>query len=321
MYNVSVIIPVFNAEHFIEKCCDSLFSQSLTNIEYVFVNDGSTDNSVDVIRKVLVKYPSRKNDVIIVDRKQNRGVAHTRQEGLDNATGEYVIHCDADDWIECDMYEALYNKAKQDNADVVCCNYVIDSIGKPSKIVSFPKDEFRISFNLSPIRGSLVNKLVRRNLIISNQITFEKDINWGEDFLFSTKCQILANRVSIIHKAFYHYIQNEGSITHTISLSKYLQLIKCGVRMEHFLVDNGLSKKYELELNYMKFQLKQRFLRDQSLRNIKKWKETYPECNQFINLYPSASYLKLSARMIDKGYNWMGLGILKVYDLYNKFIR
>lgn len=321
MYNVSVIIPVFNAEHFIEKCCDSLFSQSLTNIEYVFVNDGSTDNSVDVIRKVLVKYSSRKNDVIIVDRKQNRGVAQTRQEGLDNATGEYVIHCDADDWIECDMYEALYNKAKQDNADVVCCNYVIDSIGKPSKIVSFPKDEFRISFNLSPIRGSLVNKLVRRNLIINNQITFEKDINWGEDFLFSTKCQILANRVSIIHKAFYHYIQNEGSITHTISLSKYLQLIKCGVRMEHFLVDNGLSKKYELELNYMKFQLKQRFLRDQSLRNIKKWKETYPECNQFINLYPSAIYLKLSARMIDKGYNWMGLGILKVYDLYNKFIR
>jgi hypothetical protein len=198
---------------------------------------------------------------------------------------------------------------------------VIDSIGKPSNIVSFPKGEFRISFNLSPIRGSLVNKLVRRNLIINNRITFDNDINWGEDFLFSTKCQLMASRVSIVRKAFYHYIQNIGSITHTISLSKYLQLIKCGERMEQFLVENGLLQQYELELNYMKFQLKQRFLRDQSLRDTKKWKETYPECNQFINLYPSASYLKLSARMIDKGYDWFGLGILKVYDLYNKIRR
>ena len=321
MYKVSVIIPVFNAEQFIGKCCESLFSQSLDNIEYIFVIDGATDKSIDVIKKMLIQHPSRKDDVIIVDRHQNRGVAYTRQEGLEKATGEYIIHCDADDWIEHDMYESLFYKAKQDNAEVVCCNYVIDSYGKPSKTVSFPKDKFSISFNLSPIRGSLVNKLVKRELIFDNNLKFEKDINWGEDFLFSTKCQILASRVSIVHNAFYHYIQNESSITHNISLSKYMELIKCGDRMEQFLVDYGLVKQYEQELNYMKFQLKQRFLRDKSFRDIEMWKNIYPECNQFVNLYPVAGYLKMSAKMINKGYDWLGLNILKAYDLYNKFRR
>ena len=318
MYKVSVVIPVYNAGQYIKKCCESLFTQTLDEIEFVFVNDGSSDDSVSVIKEVLKNFPSKINDVKIVDRDINRGVAFTRQEGLNNVTGEYVIHCDADDWIEKDMYESLYYQAKQDNADVVCCNYIIDTIGKGFKVVEFPRENFQVFFNLSPIRGSLVNKLVKRELITKNKIVFEKDINWGEDFLFSIKCQILANRVSIVPKAFYHYIQNDNSITHTISLSKYSELIKCGERMEQFLVENGLNQKYKQELNYLKFQLKQRFLRDPSLRDFKKWKETYPECNDTIETYPVAGYLKRVAVFVRDDHDTIAKLILFLYDFLNR---
>ena len=196
MYKVSVIVPVYNAEHYIERCCESLFSQRLDSIEYIFVNDGSTDNSIQLIKNVAQNYHNRLDSINIIDRKDNRGVAFSRQQGLENTNGEYVIHCDADDWVECDMYETLFNQAKQNDADIICCNYIIDSEGKNSRVVEFPKGDFQIQFNLSPIRGSLVNKLIRREMIVKNNIAFEKNINWGEDFLFSIKCQVLANRIS-----------------------------------------------------------------------------------------------------------------------------
>lgn len=317
MYKVSIVIPVFNAERYLERCCESLLAQTLDSIEYVFVNDGSTDNSINLINKIAERYPNRFNSIKIIDRKENRGVAFTRQEGLDNATGEFVIHCDADDWVESDMYETLYNKAIAHNADIVCCNYVIDTEGTSSRVVEFPKGDFKILFNLSPTRGSLVNKLVKRKIITDNNIYFENDINWGEDFLFSIKCQILANKVIIVHKAYYHYIQNESSITHTISLSKYMELVRCGERMEQFLVDNGLVQQYEQDLNYLKFQLKQRFLRDPHLRDLRKWKAVYPESNEYIDVYPIAGYLNKVAKWVRDDHDLIAMLVLKMYDLYN----
>lgn len=317
MYKVSVVIPVYNAGKYIKRCCESLFSQTLDEIEYIFVNDGSTDDSIDKINSVLQNYQSRINDVKIINRNVNKGVAFTRQEGLENVTGKYVIHCDSDDWIDKEMYESLYNNAKQNNADVVCCNYIIDTEGRGIKVVEFPNEDFKIIFNLSPIRGSLVNKLVKRELITNNNIGFEKDINWGEDFLFSIKCQILANKVIVVPKAYYHYIQNESSITHTISLSKYMELIKCGERMQQFLDNKGLTDKYEKDLNYLKFQLKQRFLRDSQLRDLKKWKLIYPESNDDIDVYPIAGYLKKVAKLVRDDHELIAKFVLKTYDFYN----
>ena len=120
---VSVIITVFNCEKYIETCACSLFEQTLDNIEYVFVNDASTDNSITILNRIIRNYPTLERHTIIINIKRNRGVSNARQIGIGKATGEYIIHCDSDDWIDKNMYEQLYKKAKETDADIVGCNF------------------------------------------------------------------------------------------------------------------------------------------------------------------------------------------------------
>ena len=101
---VSVIIPVYNVEKYIERCARSLLEQSLKDIEYIFVDDCSPDNSITMLENILKEYPERQPLVKILFHEPNRGLAYTRQEGVDAAKGEYIIHCDSDDWVEPEMY-------------------------------------------------------------------------------------------------------------------------------------------------------------------------------------------------------------------------
>lgn len=313
---LSVIIPVYNAERYIEKCCESLFSQTLDSIEYIFVNDGSKDNGISLIKGAVSRYPNRVKYVKIINRSDNRGVAYTRQEGLNHATGEYVIHCDADDWVERDMYETLINEGNKQDADIVCCEYQIDD-GHNHRVVKAPSD-YKVTFNLSPIYGSLCNKAIRASLINNHKIAFPKIINWGEDFLFSTQCQVFANKIAVVNRPMYHYCQNSSSITHSISQERMEELLLCGLAMEEFLKDRGLLGQFSYHLDYLKFQLKQRLLRDSQLRNLKKWEETYPECHKSIDSFPVASYLKKASKLIIHGHRWSAMIILKSYDFYKR---
>ena len=123
MPKISVIIPVYKAEPYIERCVRSLFSQTLDDLEYIFIDDCTPDNSISVLKAVLDEYPNRRDQVKIVNHQHNQGVSQSRQDGFDATTGEYVIHCDPDDWIEPEMYELLYDKAKSGNFDIVGCDF------------------------------------------------------------------------------------------------------------------------------------------------------------------------------------------------------
>ena len=107
MPKVSVIIPVYNAGKYIERCVRSLFEQTLDDIEYIFVDDCSPDDSMDVLQKVLSEYPQRKENVTLIRHKANTGQSGARKSGMHVAKGEYIIHCDADDWVDLDMYERM----------------------------------------------------------------------------------------------------------------------------------------------------------------------------------------------------------------------
>ena len=107
MIKVSVIIPIYGVEQYIERCATSLFEQTLDNVEFIFVNDCTKDKSIENLKKVIEKYPKRKNYIQIINHNENFGLPTARRTGLGYVHGEYVAHCDSDDWLEPNAYETL----------------------------------------------------------------------------------------------------------------------------------------------------------------------------------------------------------------------
>lgn len=208
---VSIIIPVYKVEAYIERCVRSLFSQTLDNLEYIFVDDSSPDKSIDKMLQVLEEYPSRKPQVKIIHHKKNQGVSQSRQDGVDSATGEYIIHCDPDDWVELDMYEHLYNKAKETNADLVLCDYYEETNGNLGKIIIQKPDTLDSQCLVANItglysnklNGCLWNKLIRKELYHSEY--FNRNITFQEDDI--VLLNILLNPIQIVYldQPLYHY--------------------------------------------------------------------------------------------------------------------
>ncbi len=313
---VTVIIPVYKAEKDISRCCKALFEQTLDSIEYIFVDDCTPDKSVAVIEKTLAVYPNRKSAVKMLHQPKNMGVSACRQLGLDNAFGEYVIHCDSDDWPDLDMYETLYNTAIKEGAEVVCCDYKVEYDSK-SIVVRFP-DQYigRPSLNTDPIEGAVWNKLISKKLIDSCGAEFYQGINLGEDFGFVTPCRVMSRKNVVVHKPMYHYNQlNQNSLTHNYSKEYFIQVVDLAERTETYFIRHGLAKEYERELCYMKFKSKMYFLVFSDVRDVKLWKSLFPECHKYISLYNVPVYLKFSAWLISKGFSRFGSVILSLKSL------
>lgn len=199
---VSVIVPVYKAETTIHRCVDSLLAQTLKDFEIVLVDDGSPDRCGEICDEY-----ARNDSRIKVIHQKNMGVSAARQAGIDNATGEYTIHADPDDWVESTELEELYMKAKDDDADMVICDfYENDDIYHKQEPSSL--DSKVVLFELfQQLHGSCCNKLVRRACYSDFGVRFPKDIYFCEDKY--VLCSILVNKikVSYLAKAFYHYIQ------------------------------------------------------------------------------------------------------------------
>lgn len=297
---VSVIIPVYNAARYLSRCCESLFGQTMSDMEYVFVDDASTDGSGEVILQVLANFPGRIHQVRLLTHDVHKGVGSARQLGLEIARGEYIIHCDSDDWVEPTMYEQLYTKAKTSQADVVACGYVVEysNGAKTSQVSALSIQTEDIPFSISPQTGAMWNKLVRRQLILENQLQFPANISWGEDLCFSLQTLLLSSKTERVDLPLYHYVQQEDSLTHDINPSLVQDLLKCGNVIEHFLREKKQIQRYEFQVNWLKFQLKQYLLIFPETRNITTWRLTYPESNKDILHYQSPLYLKVVSWLI-----------------------
>lgn len=320
---VSVVIPVYNASTCIGRCCRSLFAQTLVQMEYIFVSDGSKDDSLRIIQHTLEEFPKRKSQVKIIDRKINKGVSYTRQEGVNNATGEYVIHCDSDDWVDLDMYERLYAVACEQQADIVCCGFEINTDKRILNKAEYGRSDFfnPINFDISPLTGSTVNKLVRRHIINHNNIRFPDNIGWGEDFCVAISCLLLSSKTICVEDCPYHYWMNESSITHTLSNKKVEELVGVAGYVEDFLNAHDLKQKYEYQLNYLKFQVKAPYLMFSEVRNVERWNSLFPESNCQILQYPSSFYLRIVAKMIVLGFPRCAKMVLALKDMYQKLKR
>lgn len=218
---ISVIVPVYNVEKYIHRCIDSLLAQTFKDFEILLVDDGSTDRSGNICDEY-----ARKDKRIRVFHKENGGVASARQLGCDKALGEYSIHADPDDWVECEMLSDLYNEAKKSNSDVVISDYYIQQGFTPIYVKQTPKslktiDVLKDILN-DRLFGALWNKLIKHSLYQKYNLKFIPNINYCEDVLIFI--QLFQNNVSVSHisSAFYHYYQdNENSITAKMNVELY----------------------------------------------------------------------------------------------------
>lgn len=217
---VSIIIPVCHVEDYMEQCAVSLFSQTWDNLEYIFVDNNSPDNSMKILGEVLKNYPERSNQVIKVF-ENRKGLGFTRMAGLQKASGEYVIHVDSDDWVEPDYIEKLVTKAQSDSADIVYCDYYKEYEGRPEKakivcekdIEGNGAEDYLFAIHNGKIQAYMWNKLVKRSLYHLNGFVIPVR-NMHEDIVFQTQVFYYASKMVHLPEPLYHYRRKrKGAIT------------------------------------------------------------------------------------------------------------
>lgn len=199
---VSVIVAVYKAEAYLKRCVDSLLAQTFVDFEILLIDDGSPDRSGEMCDDY-----ARQDRRVRVIHKENGGVSSARQCGLDNARGEYVIHADPDDWTEPEMLEEMYRKAKEEDADMVICDYYVESENNSEYVMQSysPDVSMRICDFFYHFDGVPWNKLVRRSCFVEYGISYPKGMLNNED-VYVNMCLISRGvRLAQISKAFYHY--------------------------------------------------------------------------------------------------------------------
>lgn len=291
---VSVIIPVFKAEDFIERCTRSLMEQTLDEMEFLFIDDCTPDGSMEVLMRTLSGYPARQGQVVLHRMERNSGQAAVREWGCRHARGEFVIHCDSDDWVEPEMYRQLYDKACRENADIVICDYDVTDGTEVLEIhpgcVGTDKDLLLRRMLLQKDSWSLCNKLVRRDPCYGEGLRFpEGDL--GEDMVLTFQLLLNAGKVAYVPGIFYHYFSHPGSITHTEAEDRRMVNFRHNKVNADLVFDlfreKGLSDSLADEIVYAKWCVRrQLWLTRFDKERYALWDATYPETDRHILLSP-----------------------------------
>ena len=249
MPKVSVIVPIYNVEKYLEKCINSLLSQTLEDIQIILVNDGSKDNSGNIAKECE---KNNKNRIIYVE-KENGGLSDARNYGLKYATGDFIAFLDSDDYIEKNAYEEMYNKAIEENADYVECDFIWEFPNKIRVDKQYPYKNKKEM--LSFVRVVAWNKLIKRQLITDNNLEFPKGLRY-EDVEFTYKLIPFINKFTYVDKPFIHYVQREGSIAN-VQNERTAEIFTVLDNVIEFYKKNNIYEKYrdELEYNYARYLL------------------------------------------------------------------
>ena len=286
---VSIVIAIYNCEKYIEICARSLFEQTLNEIEFIFVNDATPDNSVKILENIIKEYPHRQPYIKIINLDKNKGVSHARQVGISNATGEYIIHTDSDDWIDNDMYERLYHCAKTTNADIVGCNFRHEFSDVQYDFLqpyTNNKEENIRRLIIGQIFPSLCTSLTRRSLIDNNNLNFPIGLNMGEDLFFNLQLYLYSNIFASLNWAPYHYRHTEDSSCIKRTRKSIDSDIAIAGLIEKKLKELGLYQNYINEIEYRKFYSKLPLMLDlNNEESYKTWLNIYPETNSRIWRY------------------------------------
>ncbi len=267
MIKVSIIVPFYNVENYIEKCLQSLVNQTLKDIEILLVNDGSQDKSEAIAKQFVEKYPNK----IVYLTKENGGLSDARNYAIPYAKGEYIAFLDSDDYVETNMYEEMYHKAKQEDLDYVECDFLWEypdkTLESKGKQYSNKKEMFLYT------RVVAWNKLIKREIIQNNHLEFPKGYRY-EDVEFFYKLLPFIHHYGIVQKPFIHYVQRENSISN-VQNTRTKEMIDVLGHVITYYKTNNLFEEYkeEIEYTYARYILCSSMLRMVMIENKKERKE------------------------------------------------
>jgi len=298
--SVSILVPIYGVEKYIERCARSLFEQTYDNIEYIFVDDLTPDNSITILQKIIEDYPNR--IVKIIKHAENLGLAGARITGLKNATSDYVIFVDSDDYVEVDMTENLINKAVKDNADIIICSSFSEYQNRTSISslhVYSDKRELIKDILFKSIPGSMWAKMVKRNIFVIHPDCWPvQGINHGEDYATMPRILHYAEKIVYLNKPLYHYMAfNEGSYTNNFKESSMQSMLRADAILEDFF-KNIFDKE---TIAIMKLRTKSGMIKGGNPTLYPSIGEIYKEEKQYAKLLPIRDRILFD--IINKGFN------------------
>ena len=245
MKSVSVIVPFYNVENYIERCLETLVNQTLEDIEIILVNDGSKDRSKIIVDKFLKQYPEK----IVYLEKENGGLSDARNYAIPHAKGEYIAFLDSDDYVEKTMYKDMYELAKKENSDMVECDFYWEYPDKNKR-----KEDKGVIYNgkkemLEKVRVVAWNKLIKKEILEKSRVLFPKGLRY-EDVEFTYKLVPYLDKVSFLKKPCIHYIQREGSISNNQN-ERNKEIFQVLDNVIKFYKENNLYDEYKDELEYV----------------------------------------------------------------------
>jgi glycosyltransferase involved in cell wall biosynthesis len=306
---VSILVPFYKVEKYVGRCVESLFTQTYQNIEYVFVNDCTPDKSMEVIKVFIAKYGvAQKCKMIIHDK--NQGISASRNDCLDNMTGDYFLFIDSDDYIDKDMVELLVDAAVRENADISGCGYIEEyadhSVEHPQKYTNDHNEMMR-AITLLTIKGVMWKLLVRSSIVTEHkdEVRFIPDRNMVDDYLFCCQIFYYAQRFAGVDRCMYHWIQyNPNNYTHTTIFAVESQAAAIR-KTEEFYREKGVFEVVKDELLQRKFISKLPLLLDANCYDVKRWRNLFPESNDVWRNMKFSSRNRLLFRFANSPLYWL----------------
>ncbi len=279
---ISVITPIYNVKLFVRKCVESLMHQTFEDVEYIFVNDASNDGSIDILKSIVEKYPSK--TIKILNHDTNQGLPASRKTGFEAASGIYIYNCDGDDWVEPTLLEKLYNAVKNHSIDYSYCDFYL-SYEKTERymkcpVFETPDEALRKGYLCGAAKYNVWNKLIKKDLY--QGVTFPVDHRKGGEDMIMLGILSKAQSIAYVPEALYHYVKtNTSAISETFSQQRLID-IRYNADTAISLLRNSYHADLEKEIAFFKLNVKLPFIITDDPVKHQIWNEWYPEANKYI---------------------------------------
>lgn len=272
---ISILVPLYNVENFVHQCVESLLSQTYECLEFIFINDASTDNTYTVLLQSISKFPNRSTSIKIIQNTKNCGLSAVRNIAISHASGNYIVFVDGDDFLESDAIDRLYKKELCTGADIVVGDFFYEY--KNNRVeYKHPKNLSQKAYFWGIIQRSIPcciwGKLIRKDLFIRNKIKSIEDVQFGEDFVLTTRLVYKTQNITFLHYPIYHYVKtNQNSMTNKLSERSINDLLKVNAVLFDYFFNQEIN--YQLKL-YTKILLLKQL---SSLQLLETASQIYPE--------------------------------------------